>query len=264
MIVELIGPPGAGKTTLLPDIVKSFREQRTRAFAVVDAARPFVRRTVAGRIGYRLFPGPLRDPLLWRLFQGFSMAYRFRFIAGYPRLMWRVAESQRRRPEEADVRQRKVSYWFVRLIGYYAFLKSHTLPGEAVIFDEGFLHRVVQLFSSSVEEPERQKIAEYVELIPEPDLVVVVWASPETCERRIYERGLWERASHKDPAEISRFVANAHRAVTLAVDEGKRKGWTIVEIDNENDGYGPAQSALRQQMVRSLAPSGAAVGPVMT
>ena len=252
MIVEFIGAPGAGKTTLLPAAADFFREQNRQAFTIVAAARPFARRTIAGKVVHRLSPRPWRDPLLWQLFYRLSILYRLKFIATHPQLIWQVANYQRRRPAAADVRQRKVLYWFYRLLGYYEFLRAHARPDEVLVFDEGFLHRVVQLFASSVEAPDEAQIDNYVALLPRPDLVVFVCASRDTCERRIYSRGLWERQRHKEPAEITQFVDNAHLAVERAVAHARRKGWSVVEVDNERDDRTAASAELRRQLALVL------------
>jgi thymidylate kinase len=250
MFIEMIGPPGVGKTSLLPTVIEALREMGIQAYTVVDAARPYAQRTFVGRVLKRLTIPRLHQQLFWQYFSLLSFLYRIKFIANNPSLVWQVIKTQSRRPSEADVRQRKVQHWFFRLIGYYEFLRTNIKPNEVVILDEGFLHRVVQLFSSSIEEPIRDQIFGYVDLLPPPDLTVFIQASPDVCEKRIYERGLWERLQHRNQDEISHFVDNAHLAVTLAVSHARRKGWTIIEVDNEESDLKLAQVALRYQVAK--------------
>jgi thymidylate kinase len=249
VIIEFIGAPGAGKTTLLPTVIECLRERGIRAFTVVDAARPLVQRTRVGRVVHHLAPASLRRPLLWRVFLACSMVYRLRFCAEHPRLVWLVWWSQMRRPRAADVRERKVLHWYFRFVGYYAFLRAHLQPDEALIVDEGFAHRVVQLFASGVEAPDPQQIAAYVDLAPPPDLLVHVQASPQLCEERIHRRGLWERFQGKDPAEIGQFVANAHTTVQLTVEQSQRRNWCMIQVDNGDAQPSTAQEALRRTPV---------------
>jgi thymidylate kinase len=252
MIVELIGPPGAGKTTLLPTVIEIFREMDMRAFTVVDAARPFARRTLLGRVVQRLPLSRWRPKVLWQIFSRLSLLNRLKFIRKHPNLIWQVKKSQSRRPLGSDVRKRKVLYWFFRLIGYYELLTAYIKPDEVVVFDEGFLHRVVQLFSSSVEEPSKNLIVGYIDLLPPPDIIVLIQASPEVCEKRIYKRGLWERLSHKNQDEISHFVVNAHMAINLAITHCRHKGWTIIEVNNDQNDLNIAQETLRRQFAKNL------------
>jgi len=248
MIVEFIGTPGSGKTTLLPTVIDGLHEQGIQAFTVVAAARPFARRTLAGRLIGRLAPASLQDPLLWRLFIVYSIGYRLRFMAAHPRLIGYVIYTQRRRPHAADVRQRKILYWFFRMVGQYEFLRSHAGTDEALIVDEGFIHRVVQLNASGVEEPNPTQIAAYVDRLPQPDLVIHVDAPAPVCAERIYQRGLWQRMQHKEPAEIAQFVVNAHAVVHVAVSCIKRRGWRVIHIANHDDDPSTAQETLRNEL----------------
>lgn len=255
MIIEFIGTPGAGKTTLLPTVVDYLGERGIRARSVVDAARPYAERTLLGKAVSRLSPPGLRQPLLWQVFYYLSVLYRLKFFAQHPRLIWQVSSSQRRRPIPADAR-RHVTYWFYHLVGYYEFLAAHSRPDEALVFDEGFVHRVVQMNASDVEELDPDQITAYVNLLPRPDLVVYVEAPWEVCEQRIFRRGLWKRFQDKSPAEVSRYVANSHRIVSLTVDYIQSKGWTVIEVDNRSDEVGVSELELRGKLARILAMGG--------
>jgi thymidylate kinase len=251
MIVELIGAPGAGKTTLLPVVLGFFQAHDCRAYTVVEAARPFARRTVWGKIVLGLAPLAWQRPLLWRVFYYLSVVYRLKFVVWHWQLIQLVLAAQSRRPAAADVRQRQVLPWFFRQAGYYEVVQSLIQPDDVLVFDEGFIHRVVQLFTSSVENPGEEQIAAYVNLLPQPDLVVFIQASPDVCEKRIYARGLWQRAQHKDAAEIAQFVVHAHQAVDLAVAQARRRGWLVVEVDNSGNDLTAVKADLRRQLAQA-------------
>ena len=252
MIVELIGAPGAGKTTLVPAVAAHFVGLGLSARTVVEAARPFARRTPAGAAAARLAPPPLARALLWQLFYHTSTAYRLRFFARHPRLVAYVLRSQRRRPIPAEER-RHASHWFFVLTGQYEFLRAHARPGEWLIYDEGFAHRAVQLHASSDETPDAGQVARYVGLLPRPDLLVAVRAPWQLCAERVYRRGLWARFRHKGRAEVERYIRHAHRVVELALEPIRAGGWTLIEVDN--GGADPAAPAaeLRERL--------AALGP---
>jgi thymidylate kinase len=250
MIIEFIGAPGAGKTTLLPEVTRFFESRGCRAFTVVEAARPLARRTPGGRLVQRLAPAVLKRPLLWRVFYLHSIGHRLSFMAQHLRLLRQILASQRGRPAAADVHQRQVLPWLFRHMGYYEFLCHHARPDEILLFDEGFIHRVVQLFTSSAEQPDAARIAAYIDRLPQPDLLIHVQASTAVCEQRIYERGLWQRAQHKEPAEIARFVRYAHKAVELAVAHARRKRWLVLEVANDGEGLTAVQANLHQQLAQ--------------
>ncbi len=138
-------------------------------------------------------------------------------------------------------------HWFFHLVGNYEFLTAHIRADEALIFDEGFIHRVVQMNASDMEEPNPAQIVAYVNLLPRPDLVICPQAPWEVCEERIYRRGIWERFRHKSPAQISRYVANSHRIVNLTIEYIKSAGWTVIEVDNGGDDPAVSKADLRRK-----------------
>lgn len=262
MIVELIGTPGAGKTTLVPALTEALAARGISARTVVEAGRPYALRTPLGAAVGRLAPQPLRRPLLWQVFYQASAAYRLRFFARHPRLIHHVLREQRRRPIPAEERRHALSWFFV-LAGQYEFLRAHARPGEALVLDEGFAHRAVQMHASDVETPEPARIAAYASLLPRPHLLVAVHAPWEVCVERIYRRGLWERFRHKGRAQVERYVANAHRVVDVAVHNVRRGGWTVIDVDNGGDATAAALAELRTKLAEMVAPGGAApaLGP---
>ena len=50
---------------------------------------------------------------------------------------------------------------------------------------------------------------DYINLLPQPDLVIHPIANHTLCERRVYERGLWQRFQQKSRSDVSRYIANA-------------------------------------------------------
>ena len=247
MRVEFIGTPGAGKTTLLPAVKEYFAAQGFNACSVVEAARPFAQRTLPGRSICRLAPQALQRPLLWQVFYHLSRLYRLKFFIRHPQLSGMVYSFQKRRPiSEAD--RHHVLHWFFHLVGAYEFLNSHAGPEDVLIFDEGFVHRVVQLYASEKEDPDKELVLAYLDLVPRPDLVIFTDAPREICERRVIARGIWDRFRHKSPAEFSQFIANSHQVVNLAADYLKQKGWPVIDVDTGGDDPAAAQAELQRKL----------------
>jgi thymidylate kinase len=252
VVVELVGAPGAGKTTLLPAVMDACRTAGLRPYTVVGAGRAFAARTVAGKAATAVLPGSLRSKALWAIFLGCRSISAAAFAARRPRLARYILASARGRPAAADARERKVLHWYVRLAGSYGFLTSRALEGEALVLDEGFLHRTVQLHTSAVEVPSAARVDAYADLVPRPDLLVHVRAPIDVCERRVRSRGVWGRFDRKDPSDLSRFVANAHRATVLIAAAAEAKGWRVVEIDNGESDPMEAEARLRSRIPAAL------------
>ena len=253
MVIEFIGTPGAGKTTLLPFVGEYLNGQGFHPYTIVEASRIFARRTLLGKIVDRLAPSSLRQPLLWQVFYNLSLLYRLRFGVKHFSLVRQVISSQKHRPVSANIQERRVLYWFFHLMGYYEFLKAYAKPNEVLLFDEGFVHRVVQLNASEVEVPRSIQIKAYLDLLPRPNLVIFAQAPQDICEKRIQKRGVWARFYQKHPMELSQFVAHAQMAVDFAVDYIRGNGWTVIEVDNGSEDLTIAITDLQQKLSRLLA-----------
>jgi hypothetical protein len=252
VVVELVGAPGAGKTTFLPAALDACRTAGLRPYTIVGAGRAFAARTLAGRAANAVLPARLRDKALWAIFLGCRSIWAAAFAARRPQLAWYVLALAQDRPAAARARERRVLHWYVRLVGAYGFLTSRAREGEALVLDEGFIHRTVQLHSSTVEIPEAATIDAYVDLVPRPELLVHVRAPIDVCERRVRSRGVWDRFRSEDPSDLTRFVANAHRATTLIATAAEARGWRVVEIDNGEGDPAHVEAALRSRIRAAL------------
>jgi len=232
LIIEFFGTPGAGKTTLVKAARELLKKQGIHAYSVMEAARPFAARTFLGRLVNRLSPIRYRRQLLWQVFNLTSLAYGLKFRREHRQLIKYVADSQKRRPAESGIRERRVLHWFHHLVGRYEFLSTYAQAGEALIFDDGFVHRAVHLHASAVEMPDPTQVRTYMDLIPQPDLVIVPCTPLEICEERITKRGIWKHFRNKGRGELKQFLISSNCAVNEATDYIKIKGWRVVEVDN--------------------------------
>lgn len=243
MIVEFIGAPGAGKTSLLPTVAEFLAVRGFAARTAVEAARPLASRSLPGRVVARLAPAPMRGPLLWQMFYHQSKVSRLGFMAQHPQFVWSVWRFQQARPIGRADRDH-VWRWFFHHTGVYEFLRRRLRSDEALLFDEGFIHRVVQLFASENETADPQAVSAYLDQLPRPDLLIFPRAAVDVCARRVYARGLWERFRSKTPEETARFLAQAQVVVQLAVERARENGWLVVEVDNGGDDLAQTQAAL--------------------
>ena len=251
LIVEFIGVPGAGKTTFMPFVKDHFKEQQYQAYSVVEAARPFAARTLPGKIVSKSVQGKLGGVLLWQIFYKYSFVYRSSFYRHNPVLRKTVLDFQKKRPI-SNLDREHVLHWFHHQAGSYQFLKTYGQEGEILLFDEGFIHRVVQLFASENEMPDFASLTTYLDLVPKPEIIIFPKASSEVCEKRVYERGLWERFQIKTPEEISLYILNAHQIVNFTVEYIKEKGWTVIEVENDTQSLPVSASDLRLRLSKMM------------
>lgn len=248
MIIEFIGTPGAGKTTLVPAVIEFLGKHGIEGFTMVKAARPYAQRTLLGQVVERLGPPSLRGPLLWQVYYRLSALHRLIFFAKRPRLLLYVLRTQRMRPDAVSVRKKRALFWFFHLAGGYDFLTSLARPNEALVFDDGFVHRTVHLNASAVEVPDRVKITSYLDLIPVPRVLIVLRAPVEVCVKRVQARGVWDYFRGKTRDELMQYLANADLTITTAVDYLKNKECRIIEVDNGQDNLPATLAELRGKL----------------
>jgi energy-coupling factor transporter ATP-binding protein EcfA2 len=249
LVVEFIGTPGSGKTTLSVELAGLLHEHGISAGTVVGAAREHALRTrVGAKIG-RIEHQRLRSVLLWQLFYAFGTMHAFAFARERWALTRLVMRTQMR-PRLHVARRRHVLWWFFQMAGRYRFMLSTARPSEAVVFDDGFLHRSVHLYASDRADPSAQEIASYVDLLPSPDVVVFAVAGRDVCESRVRTRGVWHHSRRLPAWELSRYLANAECVTDFAVRRARERGWTVVAVNNG----GRPIDRVRRDLVRALEP----------
>ena len=254
MTVEFISTPGAGKTTLLPVVKEFFASRGLHARSVLEASRPFAQRTKIGKLVNSWAPASVKNPLLWQVFYQASRMRRAAFRNENQELLDSVLRFQRTRPISRSDRQH-VLHWFINLTGQYHFLKERARAHDVLIFDEGFIHRVVQLFASETETPDDVRIQSYLSLLPVPDLIIAPQASLEICVERVYRRGIWKRFKDRDMEVVFRFMVNAHAVVNIAMDYICTRGWPVIQITNEHQPPADSARQLQQKLAVLYAPT---------
>ena len=247
MFIEFLGVPGSGKTTLTPVVAHHLRDRGLTAMTGTEAGRPFARRTLWGRMISTAIRQPdLQRSALWLTFVYASIPHRLGFAVENYQFVRYTIKSQLGRPLPRQ-HLRLIRQHFARMMGDYQFLKRYMRPDEILIFDEGFLQRVIHLYVSDREEPDAASILRYLELAPQSALAVLVYVPLNTCLERIYARGLRGRLSGKSEEEVAQFVANAELAVQISAHYLQRMGWAIIEVDNAGD-LDASQVSLCEQL----------------
>jgi hypothetical protein len=252
LVIELVGAPGSGKTTLLPIVLEACRSAGLTPGTVVGLARPLASRTPLGRLVTPLPEGRIRSRASWLVFRWASAGSAVTQVARTWPLARQVLRSQRGRAPGAEAGTRRVGYWMYRLLGAHGLFLRYATIGEVLVLDEGYVHRVVQLFASTVEEPGPVTVRRYLSTVPVPDLLVAVHAPVERCVERVTARGVWARFAGRDGDELKRFVSSAHRATELATSYARDQGWNLIEVDNARKGVDAIDAVLRAAITERL------------
>ena len=226
MIVEFAGAPGAGKSFILATDVLP-RLSAGGATPVVIGSGMTQDLRLFGRVTRHL-PQRFGDPLRWRLLQRRRREHFDAFRSLHPRLVETVELFQTQRPEEAHVQKRDVVRHWQNTCADLSIARAN--PALDFVADEGLVHRVVQLFTSAVEDVPRDRIEDYCSLIPLPDELIFVDTPLGICMDRLRQRGLWSPWQSFD--QLADFVANAHAATTIAVNRIADRGVDVSVVAN--------------------------------
>jgi adenylate kinase len=251
MLVEFLGVPGTGKTTLTSMVVQNMQAWGVQSLSVIGAIRVYAARTLRGRLICRFVPGSLQRPALWRVYSWFRPLYRLQFAGEHPEFWRYVARSQQERPIPQEHRQ-LIWRHFGDVVASYQFLSRQMRPGETLVYDEGFTHRVVNLYVSEQEQPEPDRIVQYLAQAPTSDLVILVHAPLSICVQRVWTRGVRGRLGGTSEQEVTRFLENAQRAVSISAAYLQSSGRAMIEVDN-GGGLEPCAADLVNQLKEFLA-----------
>lgn len=214
MIIEFIGLPGAGKTTLKGRVISNRKhsiDQRLVALMPFASARTvrIIQSCVLKGDGNLNFMGrALLQPFKHKLIIGskISTAILSLFLEN--------------KEEGSNIRLDKL---MLVMESFASEKLAKGLTGE-FYFDEGPAQRGITLARNS---KSLEKIEAYYQLIPKPDILVVVSASDETSDLRIVKRN-GTNSDLRSYKEICRGAINKCRSVFLEY------GVKVVELDGES------------------------------
>lgn len=251
MIIEFLGNTGSGKSTLIPVLLECLRADGRTAMSVTEAIHTYARKTWWGRVICCFVPQTWQGPVLWRVFGFFfSKVHIVRFSIRYPGLVRFVIRSQLERSIPWKHRHLILSMFF-RMLGQYAFLTFWAYQRDILVIDEGFVHRAVHLFVSESERIEPARVIDYLELLPQSDVIVWVETPLDVCLERVYARGLQVRLRRLQSCQVSQFMENAEQVIDVAARYLQSAGRQVVRITNQGD-LNLSRAELQEKIVLPL------------
>jgi thymidylate kinase len=228
MIIEFTGVPGSGKSTVSLVVRQTLRDLGLKAMLVTEAGPCCLKRALLGSLICLVTPRRWQERVLWGVFRRLIVVYQLKF-AIQNRVLTRQAVSVLTRHQLPWRDRRSILRWFFRDAGYYQFFQKRLRSEEVLILDEGLVHRATSLYTSASEEPDPLEVADYVKLLPRPDLVVGVQTLLDICVARVSSRGGNRRYLDKD---LVPFLVNSAKVIEIALQGIKGMGWDILEVKN--------------------------------
>jgi len=230
MQIDMLGLPGSGKSTIAGEIKKAYRSLGVKAndyLTLCCTALPGFRAALLIKM-----PTRIRNKGLQIMFRSTDTIFKhcLLFISANRKLNEHVLCSLDRKDngEEAIM----VVRWLYELFAQHNLIHSTIASDNYIIYDEGFLNRLITLYGYEDGVINKELIGEYIESIPRPDLVFYVDTEIENCIKRMKKRGYPKRLKGKSERDIEMILRNCRECAEYAIDNLKETGVTVHRIDN--------------------------------
>lgn len=232
LLIEFAGLPGSGKSSLSDMAAAKLRSNGHEVRTVIDAARVRSAESALGRFLSTLACRRLARLGLWWTFYWASSLRAVAVAWENRREMMRLAAYQARRPIKLSLKAH-IGWWYLQLGGRRSYLEtSRSIDG--ILFDDGYVHRSVALFSSPKERVREQAIRDYNASIPAPSMIIQVSAPVSTCVERVIKRGVWRHSSDLTEPELKEYVRNAQYVLEIAISEARKRGVPVLTVSNDD------------------------------
>ena len=192
MIIELVGPSGSGKSTLHHQLYIHLSKGSRIVYRIghgADFQHPQINSFISN-----ISRHCIKTDLL--LFPHFAQAF-----IKYPRLVCSVFIAV----FSCRIHFMSVLRSVYRKIAFTILLRSLSTSNCLFLVDEGLLHSVNNLFIPYSDQLPKKAIADYLNLIPLPDLTIVLESSLGSLYERLIQRGDWSPRV-KDEKELLQFL----------------------------------------------------------
>lgn len=252
-MVEFAGIPGCGKTTLSRIAAEGLRSKGFDAFTMIEAARIRASESTPGRLLRRFERSRLSRLALWWMFYVASSIRSIVFLWRYRTESMAMARTQSRRTVRPGLKAH-IAWWYLQLGGRRMYLDS-SKSIDAVLYDDGFAHRSVALFSSPGESNLPLGLDEYLRTMPTPDVIVHIRADVDTCLQRVVDRGVWRHSRMATSEDLAVYLEAASGILERALETMGGRGTTVIDVNNVNNSIDEASAMLIDRLSTILKPS---------
>lgn len=248
--VEFLGMPGAGKSEIYKKIeskqIFTVAKKLDSLALNVDktklSLKGTIKNTILRALNHRYYKNQRS------LFTN-RVNYLTSFFATHTELTNFILNQLITRKIPSEHKEKVMKNMF-RLFYTYEIFAKNSSSGDILVFDEGFLQKVITLFAYGEGDVSNNIIEKYLSLIPLPDMVVIVKADFETCCERIKYRdsGPPKRLLDLRDEEIKSFFKKCNKYIEYLSETLSEKKIRIVSIDNSCNDSGRIKTFVNEIM----------------
>jgi len=236
-VVELVGVPGSGKTYISGLLKNEFNYHQIKVF---DRDNPYYINFKANDISKNKYPFFFsKNYRAYRLFAKsidhiFQIRNKYynKFERQNRNLILFVDEIIRNEIKLPNHR-RLVEKWFANISAIYQMAKCSKNQNFIVLFDEGFIQKVISLFAShETSQINYEQIKTYLNLVPLPDALFSIHAPISLCKDRMFTRSLPRRLNGQSEENIVKYLDTTEKIFNFVIKYLNEMGIKIFNINN--------------------------------
>ena len=230
-IIEFTGLPGSGKTTFFRPVKQALSQQGLNVADAKDLIVQFSHRKIPL---LNIIHPVLSEKIAKRWFdsRNFRSVFFKRFIQAHSDLLHLVVAINSYRPIPSNHKQ-EILTWFLETGGIYE-LYSNMDKDVTLILDEGFFHKIINLFVSLQEDTyDSVLLDKYLDSIPPIDTLIHIHTDKDICLKRMQKREQYGRMG-STPEEQMVFLTRASGIIESGIQMLADKKTSVITIDNNN------------------------------
>jgi thymidylate kinase len=237
-LIEMTGLPGSGKTTVYPHLMSSFSDI---GFDIYDFKKfnqryPSYLKSTFSTV-YNYLPRAVRSRyskyMYSKLNSDDNFINKFKIEFNYLVDFAKTINQHRLIPDEHKELSDK---WLLETASIYQVARELLKDDSYLLLDEGFTHKVINLFVSLQEsEINEEGLEQYLLLIPQIEILIFIKTDINVCLERIMKRKNKNQRHGTSKAEVLRFLNIADQVLKITLKSLIKENVNVITIDNSSE-----------------------------
>jgi thymidylate kinase len=257
--IEFLGLPGSGKTTFIKETIAILRAKQHKVFPRPDAEYATMRTIIRHKSGFlwriiEILAYFSEYPALKLMWERSRYAIVLDFICQHPQLAQQVIQFAKSADPPQWISREVLSdgellLRFFDLMSVYQAGCDFLNRDDVLLLDEGFCQQAYYLLAFLNGGFNNQVLERYLQLVPKPDLLVVLLTTPEQCEERMQKRlkgvgsAILRRLTASQRLKLLEQRLNIYKKITEYIEKHD-----VAVIKLHNSDYSTTKKRLEEQL----------------